>query len=207
VSENEIIQKPPSPWYGLLYAPRQAFQQILKRNPYTDAQFWLLFPVCTLAVTLPTWLTLGPGIIGSSHLEQHPIVLVLILLFMLVTNTIILLIATIIFGIMAKWMGGLMGGKSNYRQLYAVLMWANLPFIYMLALWIVPLMLGGKPIAQLYRVADLNQDGIFGYIFLLWTVVLVAIGYSEAHQISLKKGMLLSLVTYGIPILIECVFL
>jgi hypothetical protein len=133
LSESETASKQHTPWIELLYAPRQAFNYILKRNPYTDIQFWFLFPVCSLAITVPYWMITAPQSIKAYNLgHQEPIALGFLLVVMFVFNVNFLAIITLIFGSVAKWVGGLMGGKSSFRKLYSVLMWANLPYVYML---------------------------------------------------------------------------
>jgi hypothetical protein len=80
LNEREITPKHHNPWIELLYAPRQAFKYILEKNPYTDIQFWFLFPVCSLAITIPYWMIAAPQSIknhlGNTYIDRayYPVI-------------------------------------------------------------------------------------------------------------------------------------
>lgn len=126
--------------------------------------------------------------------------LTFILLTAVVLGSIIGLIWYYLLGALFKWGGSLLGGRGSYKDLQLALVCYAIPSVVVLGFWIISLILFGInnfitsaaeieiPFSLLMLIAPL------GLLIIIWSIVILIICLSEAHQFSKKKALLLSLI-------------
>lgn len=183
-------------WVEMVYAPRLAWKTIFEVNPYSDYMLWLVLFVSSLVLSLPVFANPPFGF------SAQPILLLLTAGFTFVIDIFSLFLTCVVLGAFAKWLGVWLGGSGGYQKTQAVLIWAGLPYVYVIFLWMIAILIGGKPIHEAYMAYANGGKSLIQHIMLIWLSILVGLGYIEAHGLSVKKGILLTVVTYVVPMLL-----
>ncbi len=181
---------------SILYHPQAAWKIILSENPYTDYMFWLILYISSLVLSAVVVVQLGVAF----HRDLIQYALVLGLLTFL--NVIMLSLASLIYGAVGQWVGYWLGGSGGFKKMLTIAMWAGLPIVYNDALCWMVLLLGGEPLRGIYDSFGPKSLGTQG-LMLFWVTMVAGFGFAEAHQVSIKKGLIISaVVTLPIPMLV-----
>jgi len=156
--------------------------------------FWLLIVLSAILGTLSV--LINPECVGNNTRFQ----IAVIALILPIVMVFLIYLAIIFFGAVATWLGCWLGGSGSHQRMQAVLIWSGIPYLLAYLCWFIGIMAYGKPLLDLY-IQDSGQH-VFGFMMLPWLTFWVAVGYAEAHDFSLQKGLLIAVLTYVVPFIL-----
>jgi hypothetical protein len=111
---------------------------------------------------------------------------------------------------LSLWMGHLFNGHGTWEEVRGATLWASIPFIAKLGLWLIQLLLFGHenftevaPVIEssLLLVILFNLFLLLQILLVIWYVFVFSKAIAEVHGFSAWKGLGVSLISYFILVL------
>lgn len=108
------------------------------------------------------------------------------------------------------WIGNLFNGHGIWQDVRAATLWASIPFIAKLGIWLVQILLFGKEAftevaprveGSLFLVILFDLLLILQFVLVVWYVVVLSKAVAEVHEFSGWKGFGVSVASYLILVI------
>jgi hypothetical protein len=211
MTEEEKVDTQVSPWFGMLYQPRQTIRRIVAQR-YPAKKMGLLLFLLGFVQIVYGWFHLG---------FRHEINLLLVFGLAVTAGPVVQAVGNFFGGLYLSWVGSWFGGKADTDQTRAALAWSQVPLVWGFS-YMVPafLVLGIDVLREkfsyiLYEIIWFSSTkwwllifvftficvGLILVLFGLWSLGLTLLALAEAHQFPVWKALLTLATAFGICLL------
>lgn len=176
-----------NPWLSIWTSPRATIRRIVEENP--NRSLWLLAAIYGFVslISNAQSLALGQGV----HISV--LLLLIVILSPILGYVFFSLWSAVVFGF-----GKLFGGIGTFRAVRAAYVWATVPFVVNLVLWIVLVVIFGQKLFMPDSASQgLSEKFVFLMLFILiayvvlyvWSLVIYFKALSEVQGYSVLKAI------------------
>ncbi len=179
--------KDKSPWMTIWTEPRATIRKIVFENP--KRALWLLAAVYGFSSLLNSFQSVFLG----NQLQVLPIIVIA-----LVLSPIWGYIVFSVWSWVVCWTGKLLKGEGNFQHVRAAYAWSCVPLIVNAALWIVLILLFGRPLFSNFPQEHFLTNGEATLMFLIlivkvvlaiWSLVIYLNALAEVQNYSILRAI------------------